>query len=102
MAEPKASPPVDLWPGVLVSVVAAGCAAGGGLPATVGAWRRVDPPRRYDGKTIYDYMDGAAEVYRMHGFRALEVWTYRRTDGAALKLEIFDMGSPQGAFGAFA
>ena len=42
----------------------------------------------YKGKQLYDYMDGAAEVHRMYGFRRLRAWRYKRS-GAALKVDSF-------------
>ena len=71
-----------------------------GLPSAVGGWRLADGSRRYAGRQIYQYMDGAAEVHRMYGFRALQVWRYRR-GRASIKVELFDMGSAAGAFGDF-
>jgi len=87
---------------LLVSLLASPAGAAPGAPETSGGWTRVDGPHRYTKRSIYDYMDGAAEVHLMYGFRSLAVWRYARGGGAArVKVEIFDMGSSAGAFGDF-
>ena len=71
------------------------------LPAAAGDWKATGPTRRHTGKQIYDYMDGAAEVHRMYGFRSLRVREYRGPKRATIRLELFDMGTAEGAFGDF-
>ena len=51
------------------------------LPRQAGAWQRVEKPRRYAGPQLFAYMDGAAEVHRMYGFRSLRVAKYARPGG---------------------
>lgn len=70
------------------------------LPAAVGDWKRVAGPRRIAGKAIFDYMNGAAEVHRMYGFRSLRLWRYRAGE-REIKVELIDLGSPAGAYGDF-
>jgi hypothetical protein len=71
------------------------------LPPAVGSSRAAAPPERFDRQTIFSYMDGAAEVYLMHGFRGLWVRRYATPGGPQVLVEVFDMGSPEGAYGAF-
>jgi hypothetical protein len=70
------------------------------LPKAVGAWQLAEGPKRYTGRKIYSYMDGAAEVHRLYGFRSLQVYRFARRE-LSIKVELFDMGSPEGAFGDF-
>ncbi len=74
---------------------------GQSIPKTLGAWEAREADRVYDRKTIFDYMDGGAEVFLAFDFR--EVWTrrYAGLDGRDLTLDIYDMGSPAEAFGIF-
>ena len=56
----------------------------------------------YDRKTIYDYMDGGAEVYLAFDFREVFVRKYiGPSRQEEIALDIFDMGSPEEAYGVF-
>lgn len=50
-------------------------------------------------KTIFDYMDGAGELYLAYRFHGLRVWTYSLDAAATITVEAFEMGSPEDAFG---
>jgi hypothetical protein len=71
------------------------------FPETVGGWKALGAAERFNRETIFSYMNGAAEVYLMHGFRVLQVRRYAKPDGPQVVIEVFDMGSPEGAYGAF-
>lgn len=75
------------------------------LPAQVGEWRKPAKPIYYDRKTLYDYIDGGAELYLAFDF--VRATTFAYTAGPddeidQIKVDVFDMGSPRGAFGVFA
>jgi hypothetical protein len=74
----------------------------GKLPAQVGAWKKPAKPALYDRKTLYDYIDGGAELYLAFGFERAVTFEYAADKDDEIKVDIFDMGSPRGAFGAFA
>jgi hypothetical protein len=71
------------------------------IPRTIRGWKAAGDDRTYDRRTIFDYMDGGAEVYLAFDFR--EVWSrkYKGPGGGEMTLDVFDMGSPGEAFGAF-
>jgi len=71
------------------------------VPRKIGSFMSEGEDRVYDRKTLYDYVDGGAEVYLAFDFR--EVWTrkYTAPGGRELALDIFDMGTPAEAFGIF-
>ena len=71
------------------------------IPRKIGGFLSEGEDRVYNRKTLYDYMDGGAEVYLAFDFR--EVWSrsYAGSGGRELALDIFDMGSPGEAFGIF-
>lgn len=71
------------------------------LPETVGEWVLADAPRTYDRETIFDYINGAGEVYRSYAFKYVLVGLYQKDGGGALNVEIFDMGTPEDAYGVF-
>ena len=99
----------------VLGVVAAGLLAaltfsmGGGevgdlsdkVPKKVGVFEMDGEDRVYDRKTLYDYMDGGAEVYLAFDFREAWTRTYADAAGRELALDVYDMGSPAEAFGVF-
>jgi hypothetical protein len=54
----------------------------------------------FDGKSLYGYMDGGAELYREYGFIDLTVQEMRVNDQQLL-VELFRMSDPLAAFGVF-
>ncbi len=72
------------------------------LPAQVGEWKKPARPQRWDRKTLYDYIDGGAELYLAFDFVGATSFEYSAGKDDELKVDVFDMGSPRGAFGAFA
>jgi hypothetical protein len=55
----------------------------------------------YDQKTLYDFIDGAAEAYIAHGFErcAAATYTFAVAGGAALEIaaEVYRFAAPEGA-----
>jgi hypothetical protein len=74
---------------------------GAKIPKKIGGLIASGRDQTFDRRTLYDYMDGGAEVYLAFDFR--EVFTRKYTDpgGREMTLDIYDMGSPEEAFGAF-
>jgi hypothetical protein len=72
------------------------------LPAQVGEWKKPLKPVLYDRKTLYDYIDGGAELYLAFDFAGAITFEYKAGKDDDIKVDIFDMGSPRGAFGVFA
>lgn len=70
-------------------------------PESVGAYTRSAKPEIYDRESIFDYIDGAGEVYNAYDFRKVEVWRYQNPDSAEIVAEVFDMGKPEDAYGVF-
>lgn len=71
------------------------------LPLKVGSYELDRKDQFYDRKTTFRYMDGAAELYRSYGFKLLLVRRYLKTGHPPIIVELFDMGSPEDAFGVF-
>jgi hypothetical protein len=64
-------------------------------------WTAKDRVEQYDRETIFDYIDGAGEVYLLYGYRKALVKRYSKPNGQGIILEIFDMGSSADAYGIF-
>ncbi len=71
------------------------------VPQEIPGWRLQQPIARYDRETIFDYIDGAGEVYRMYGFREAAVAHYVKAEAPRITVEVFDMGSAEDAYGVF-
>jgi hypothetical protein len=71
------------------------------LPQSILQWRVSEPPRSYPGTRIFEYMDGAGEVYRAYDFKDLLVQRYACPNQEEILVEIFDMRSARNAFGVF-
>jgi hypothetical protein len=71
------------------------------LPDMIEGWRTQSPDRVYDPESIYEYLNGGAELYLSYTFRSLLNRTYTRYDQPDIIVDIFDMGSSGEAFGAF-
>jgi len=71
------------------------------IPKQVLGWNASGEDAVYDRKTLYDYMDGGAEVYLAFDFREVFVRKYSSPAGDEIVLDVYDMGSPAEAFGMF-
>jgi hypothetical protein len=69
-------------------------------PAAVGATLQ-NPPSFYNPDNLYQYMDGAADVFLLYGVRTL-LHEELHAKAVDLTVDIFDMGSPETAFGMYA
>lgn len=69
------------------------------LPKSVLAWTRSDRPKEANGTTIFDYMDGAGELYVGYRFDHLEAYTYQSSQAEEILVELYRMKSSDDAFG---
>jgi len=84
----------------VAAVLLLSAGAGAAVPAEFQGWKSA-AERTYDPTTIFDYIDGAGEVYRSYRFRSLEARRFEREGKPALVVDLFDMGSSEDAFGVF-
>lgn len=71
------------------------------LPTSVRNWTFSEAPRLWSGRAIFDYIDGAGEIYLAYDFRDLLVQRYASPGQEEILVEIFDMGLARNAFGVF-
>ncbi|NWG13331.1 MAG: hypothetical protein HXY20_07345 [Acidobacteria bacterium] len=69
------------------------------LPASIGKWSLKPGPRVITAKTIFDYMDGAGELYLAYRFRQLDVYEYSAKGGPDILVELYWMETSDDAFG---
>ena len=70
------------------------------LPPSLYAWSYAESSKSYTGRQIFQYMDGAGEVYLAYGFQRLLVQRYARPKQEEILVEVFDMGFSRNAYGA--
>ncbi len=73
------------------------------LPSTgeVGEWERDDSPQEYRGDSLYEYINGGAEIYHDYGFKQVVVQDFKNKRGKSISIEIFEMEDTESAFGIF-
>jgi len=71
------------------------------VPNEIYGWKAESEVGIYDRETIFDYIDGAGEIYLLYGFRNVMVFHLAKVGEPTIVVEIFDMGSPEDAFGVF-
>jgi len=71
------------------------------IPKEIMGWKAEEKDRLFNPDTIFDYIDGAGEVYRSYNFKHLLARRLTRAGKPALVADLFDMGSAKDAFGVF-
>ena len=71
------------------------------LPSEAGGWKRDGKEMKYDSKTLFKYIDGAAELYLAYGFQNLRVCRFEKSNKPPLIVELYEMASSEDAFGVF-
>lgn len=64
-------------------------------------WDRDGEVQEFAGEDLYTYIDGGAEIYQEYGFRRVAVQDYKDAGGRSVSLEIFEMDSPEAAYGIY-
>lgn len=68
----------------------------------IDGWQMDSEPEIYVGDTLYELIDGGAEVYHQFGFVQALAAQYSDAEGRSISLEVFEMGDVEGARGIFA
>lgn len=71
------------------------------LPLSVTGWERTDDDRYYDEETLFNYINGGAELYISYGFNNVISRRYNHNDNSQIAVEIFDMENSRNAYGVF-
>lgn len=85
-----------LWPGPSL-------AAGGGNPfafPAVNEWSFSGQPQVFSPDTLYEYIDGGADLYLKYKFQELQVAEYRK-DKASVTVEVYRHRDARQAFGIY-
>ncbi len=71
------------------------------LPKNIPGWKTSEAAKLYSDEEIFDYMNGAGEIYRAYNFKDLLVQRYINKQQQEILVEVFDMQSSEDAFGVF-
>lgn len=69
------------------------------LPKTIGLWIKPDSPHNITAANIFDYMDGAGELYLGYRFSHLESYEYKAENQQSILVELYFMKTSDDAFG---
>ncbi len=64
-------------------------------------WKWDRKETKYNSKTIFKYMDGAAELYLAYGFENLTVRHFEKSNQPPITFELYEMVSSEDAYGVF-
>lgn len=71
------------------------------LPESVSGWTAAGDDKIYTTETLFEYIDGGAELYLSYGLSAVFARSYAREGEPDITVDLFDMGSSENAFGVF-
>jgi hypothetical protein len=71
------------------------------LPAEAAGWKWDGEEKKYDSRTLFNYIDGAAELYLAYGFQNLMVHRFEKSSQPSLTVELYEMASSEDAYGVF-
>jgi hypothetical protein len=69
------------------------------LPQSIGGWNLGGPAKRVEPKAIFDYMDGAGELYLGYRFKSLDVYEYKSSSQDEILAELYWMDTSDDAWG---
>jgi uncharacterized protein (DUF1810 family) len=67
----------------------------------VTGWKRSAEIQTFSPKTLYEYIDGAADLYLMYDFQGLKVAEYQNEKKASVTVDIYFHKTPIHAFGIY-
>lgn len=95
---------LGIWLCLVVSIQSGDAASGQGavvLPSAAAGWSWDGQEARYDPRTVFEYIDGAGEMFLAYGFDQLAVRRFEKPGQPPLTLECYRMATAEAAFGVF-
>ena len=71
------------------------------LPSEMAGWKWDGKDMKYNSRTLFDYIDGAAELYLAYGFQNLVVRRFEKPEQPSIMAELYEMASSEDAYGVF-
>ncbi len=86
--------------GIILFCVSASIAKDIQFPEVAG-WKLSEDVQTFVPKTLYEYIDGAADLYLTYDFKELKVGEYSNDKKASVTVEVYRQKSPTLAFGVY-
>ncbi len=67
----------------------------------VAGWKQSGEIQTFAPETLYEYINGAADLYLMYDFQKLKVGEYQNSKGASITVEVYRHQTPTHAFGIY-
>ncbi len=64
-------------------------------------WREDESPAVYDPETLYEYINGAADIYLSYDFRELASLYYERGENQGIAVDVYRHSTRRNAFGIY-
>ncbi len=71
------------------------------LPDIPAGWKSVEDDKLYNSETLYDYINGGAELYLSYGMKNVISRIITNEKGDEIRIEIFNMTEAKNAYGVF-
>lgn len=71
------------------------------MPVEVSGWKAAEVDSIYDPESIFEYINGAGEVYRAYDFKKLQARHFQKEGQPKIFCDLFDMSEARNAFGVF-
>jgi hypothetical protein len=71
------------------------------VPKEIAGWKAEEPDGVYDRKTLFDYIDGGAEVYLAYDFKQALARRFLKEGDPTITADVFLMDSAGDAYGVF-
>ena len=68
---------------------------------SVSGWKQVGEIQRFDPNTLYEYINGGADLYLAYDFEELKVAEYQNDKKAAVTVDVYRHRTPTHAFGIY-
>ena len=68
---------------------------------SVSSWKQVGEVQRFDPNTLYEYINGGADLYLAYDFEELKAAEYQNEKKAAVTVEVYRHRTPTHAFGIY-
>jgi hypothetical protein len=99
-----------LWAAMLLSMALSASCATPARPTPAGpfprsysmpGWRTSGEVQTYTPETLFDYMDGEAEMYFVFGFLEMRMQEYVGEEGGPIRVEVYEVDTVENAYGLF-
>ncbi len=67
----------------------------------INGWKRSVEIQTFTPKTLFEYIDGAADLYIIYDFQELKVAEYKNENKASVTVEVYEHKTPTHAFGIY-